>query len=372
MNKVLGICNLHDSPSLGKLTKTRPLGALTFLSRFGLMDFTLSNFSNSEIDRVIILTESNASAVTNHTGQGNVWINNTRTGFLKILMNEKLIDSPKFNTDIKNIDVHYSVIEDIDPEYIVVAPTFFLMSLDFRKVIEEHEESGAEVSLVYLKTQAEKSGYLNCDLLTIEKNQVISHVDTVVKESKGQNISLETYVFTREAFDKTIAIAHKVSALYGLRKALNFAINHHRLIVHGYKYDGYVVPILSSQDYINRSFDLLAYANRAQLFDEDWPIYTTTHNTPTAFYGNKASVMNSIVGNGAIIKGTVENSVISRDVVVEEGAVVRNCILFTQTHVGKNVKLEYVLTDKNVRVQEIKDLKGKKDEVLYVKQGETI
>ena len=112
MNKVLGICNLHDSPSLGKLTKTRPLGALSFLSRFGLMDFTLSNFSNSEIDRVIILTESNASAVTNHTGQGNVWINNTRTGFLKILMNEKLIESPKFNTDIKNIEAHYSVIEE--------------------------------------------------------------------------------------------------------------------------------------------------------------------------------------------------------------------------------------------------------------------
>lgn len=372
MNKVLGICNLHDSPSLGKLTKTRPLGALTFLSRFGLMDFTLSNFSNSEIDRVIILTESNASAVTNHTVQGNVWINNTRTGFLKILMNEKLIESPKFNTDIKNIEAHYSVIEDIDPEYIVVAPTFFLMSIDFRKVIEAHEESGAEATLVYLKTTKEKSGYMNCDSLTIEKNRVISHVDTVVKETKGQNISLETFVFTRESFGKTIAVASKVSALYGIRKALNYAINHHRLIVNAYRYDGYVVPILSSQDYINRSFDLLAYENRAKLFDENWPIYTTTHNTPPAFYGEKASVMNSIIGNGAIIKGTVENSVISRDVVIEEGAVVRNCILFTQTHVGKDTKLEYVLTDKSVNIKEVKELKGKKDEVLYVKQGENV
>ena len=83
-------------------------------------------------------------------------------------------------------------------------------------------------------------------------------------------------------------------------------------------------------------------------------------------------VMNSIVGNGAVIKGTVENSIISRDVVVEEGAVVRNCILFTQTYVGKNKTLEYVLTDKNVKVLEVKELKGKKDDVLYVKQGETV
>ena len=82
--------------------------------------------------------------------------------------------------------------------------------------------------------------------------------------------------------------------------------------------------------------------------------------------------MNSIIGNGAIIKGTVENSVISRDVVIEEGAVVRNCILFTQTHVGKDTKMEYVLTDKSVKISEVKELKGKKDEVLYVKQGETV
>ena len=189
---------------------------------------------------------------------------------------------------------------------------------------------------------------------------------------KGQNISLETFVFTRESFDKTIATAKKVSALYGIRKALNYAINHHRLIVNAYQFDGYVVPIMSSKDFIDRSFDLLAYENRAQLFNDNWPIYTTTHNTPPAFYGNKANVMNSIVGNGAIIKGTVENSIISRDVVVEEGAVVRNCILFTQTYVGKNKTLEYVLTDKNVKVVEVKELKGKKDDVLYVKQGETV
>ena len=81
MNKILGICNLHDSPSLGQLTKTRPLGALSFLSRYGLMDFTLSNFSNSDINRIVILTEFNSTAVHNHTRQGDVWINNTKTRF---------------------------------------------------------------------------------------------------------------------------------------------------------------------------------------------------------------------------------------------------------------------------------------------------
>ena len=169
-----------------------------------------------------------------------------------------------------------------------------------------------------------------------------------------------------------MALSHKVSAMYGFRKTVTYAINHHRIPVYAYKFEGCVVPILSSEDYMKQSFNLLSYENRQKLFSPDWPIYTTTHNTPPALYGAKASVMNSFVANGAIIKGTVENSIISRDVVIEEGAVVRNCIIFTQSYIGKNAQLEYVLTDKNVKVQEVKKLKGTKDKALYIKQGEVI
>ena len=372
MAKILGICNLHDTPSLGQLTKNRPLGALSFLSRFGLMDFTLSNFSNSGIDRIVILTESNTSAVLSHTQQGNIWINNTRTGFIRVCVNEKMIESPKFNTDIANMESHYSIIEDENPDYVIVAPTFFLMSFDFREMIEFHEEHGAEVTMLYTKIRNGKKQYLNCDTLEIAKNNVVTHTRANVGEDDKQNISLETYIFNRDAFDKILAMSHKVSSLYGFRRTLGYAINHHRMVVYAYEYKGYVVPILSSADYVNKSFELLAYENRQKLFLENWPIYTTTHNTPPALYGEHAKVKNSFVANGAIIKGEVENSIISRDVIVEEGAVVKNCILFTQSHIGKDAHLEYVLTDKNVKVLEVKKLSGNKDKVLVIKQGEII
>ena len=372
MNNVLGICNLHDTPSLGQLTKNRPVGALSFLSRYALMDFTLSNFSNSGIDRIVVLTENNSSAVINHTQQGNVWINNTKVGFLRVAMNEKLIDSPKFNTDIANIESHYSLIEDNDPEYIVVAPAFFLMSFDFRKMIEFHEENGAEITALYLEIKTGNHDYINCDSFEIAKNNVINRTKVNVGDEKHQNISLETFIFNRETFDKIIALSHKVSSMYGFRKTVSYVINHHRIPVYAYKYEGHVVPILSSMDYVNKSFDLLSYLNRQKLFSDDWPIYTTTHNTPPALYGAKACVKNSFVANGSIIKGHVENSIISRDVVVEEGAVVKNCILFTQAYVGKGAHLEHVLADKNSKIVEVKELKGTKEKALYIKQGERI
>ncbi len=372
MSKILGICNLHDTPSMGQLTKTRPLGSLSFLGRYGLMDFTLSNFSNSEIDRMVILAENNISAVRNHTLEGNIWINNTRTGFLRILLNEKLLDSPKFNTDIANIKEHYSIIEDNNPDYIILAPTFFLMAFDFRKLIEFHEESGAEISCLYTKTTRGTKEYLNCDSLEIAKNNVITHSRSNIGEEKKQNISLETFIFTRAAFDKILALSDKVSSMYGFRKMISYAINHHRIPVYAYEFDGYVVPILSSFDYVDKSFELLKYENRQKLFLPEWPIYTTTHNTPPSLYGPKANVVNSFVANGAIIKGKVENCIISRDVIVEEGAELKNCILFTQSFVGKNAKMEYVLLEKKARVIEVKKLAGTKEKVLVIKQGEKV
>lgn len=372
MNKVLGICNLHDSPSLGLLTKNRPLGALSFLSRYGLMDFTLSNFSNSQIDKIAILTESNTTAVLSHTQFGNVWINNTKTGFLRVVVNEKLIDSPKFNTDIANIEANYAIVQDADPDYILIAPSFFLMSIDFRKMIEAHQTSGADITCLYIRCKNAKKEFINCDCFDLEKNGTISHCGINVGEEKNLNISLETFVFNRAAFDRLITLSHKVSALYTIRKMVAYGINHKTFTVQSHEFTGYVVPILSSSDYVEKSFELLSYANRARLFDEEWPIYTTTHNTPPALYGETANVMNSIIGNGAIIKGTVENSIISRDVVVEEGAVVRNCILFTKSHIHKNVHMEYVLTDKNVDVSEVTDICGKKDKPLIIKLGEKI
>jgi glucose-1-phosphate adenylyltransferase len=78
------------------------------------------------------------------------------------------------------------------------------------------------------------------------------------------------------------------------------------------------------------------------------------------------------IANGSIVKGQVINSIVSRNVVIEEGAVVKNCILFTKTYVGKDANLEYVVADKNVEVKQVKKIKGEKQEIIFIKQGSKI
>ena len=135
---------------------------------------------------------------------------------------------------------------------------------------------------------------------------------------------------------------------------------------------GFVAPILTFKGYTKYSFDFLDYAKRSQLFIPDWPIYTTSHNTPPALYGENAKVSNSFIANGSIIKGTVKNSVISRDVVIEEGAVIENCILFTKTKVSAGTYMKNVVTDKQVKILNSADVQGEKDNMMFVDYGEII
>ena len=370
MAKVFGLCNLHDAPGLGKLTEKRPIGTVSFLGRYGLMDFALSNFSNSGIDRVGILVDRSMHSVISHVRDGSIWINNTKTGSQRIFFNEN-IPSKKFNTDINNLLANRLHFETEDVDYVVVAPAFFLMSIDFRKYIEKHIESGREISVIYKKAKNAKDAFLNCDVVKIE-NHLVKDFSVNIGRAKEANVSLETFIFNFKTFVELINHTREISTLFNIRDLVNYVATNGLYEVNAFSFDGYVASILTFDDFCKYSMDLLSYEVRKELFKEDWPIYTTTHNTPPAQYGPDAKVANCFIANGSRIKGTVINSVISRDVIIEEGAVVKNCILFSGTKVGKNTKLEYVVADKNVKIREVKEVVGEEDHYTYISFGANI
>ncbi len=370
MRNVIGICNLHDGPHLGKLTENRPLGVTSFLGRYALIDFTLSNFSNSGIDRVYILVENYIYGVRSHIQDGTVWVSNTKTGFLRLAFNEKALANPKFNTDISNILCSLSPLDKtFDADYIIISHPFFLYSYDFKIALNKHIESKAEMSLLYSYRNDLDLEFINCDLLDLGKDNLINKVKINTGAKKDGNISLETYIINKNTFIKMIEDAKNTSSLFTIRRIVTQYINNHTIDVKGILFDGCVIPILSFNDYVSHSFDLLNYHNRSKLFLPDWPIYTTTHNTPPALYGENANVRNSFIANGCIIKGKVENSIISRDVIIEKGAIVKNSIIFTNTIICEDARVNYVLSDKNVHLKEVKKLEGDEDDVLYIEQG---
>ena len=370
MAKIIGICDLHDDPHLGFLTENRPCGSVSFLGRYGLIDFTLSNFSNSGIEKVYVLVKNGILQMRSHIGNGAIWTSNTKTGFIKLLMNEKGLFLPKFNTDIANIKVNMAMLEK-DYDYAVIAPSFMLTNMDYRPIIKEHMESGRDVTIVYSHVENAKDEFINCDSLKMKDGQ-IRKIDKHLGKVSEADISLESFIVSKEILEKVIEAAPQISELYSFRQVISTLIEEGELEAGGYRYDGYVAPILDFDHYVKHSFELLNYHNRNLLFLDDWPVYTTSHNTPPTLYGAEAKVKHSFIANGSVIKGRVENSIISRSVVVERGAKVKNCILFTGSEIGRNSDIEYVVCDKNSKIATIKELKGTKDNVLYISQGAKI
>ena len=372
MNRVLGICNLHDAPNLGRLTANSTLGCVTFLGRFGLMDFTLSNFSNSGINKICVLVEDHVQSVRNHIGDGQVWVSNTKTGFQRILFNEKGVSSPKFNTDIANIVANRDVIEEASFEYVIIAPAFFIMNVDFRDIIKAHIYSKKKISMLYTKVDNADKEFINCDTISFKKDKSISGVGYNIGKSLKANISLETFVINRDEFFKLVDQQKDVSHIYTLRRMIYHNISTGELDANAIEFKDIVIPFLSYDHYVKNSMAVLEKSVAERLFKKDWLIYTKIHSTPPTMYGPDAEVKNCYIANGCKINGKVENSILSRDVIIEKGAVVKDCILFTHTEVGKGVNAQYLMCDKSVKIVTEKNPTGEKDSYLYIGRGAKI
>lgn len=371
MKTAIGFINLHDNPELGKLTERRPLGAVSFLGRYAIIDFALSNFANSDIQKTEILVQQHLDSIRSHIISNNIWVTNTRTGFLRATINEEGLMNPDNNTDIANI-IRNIPDDVISEDYVVVASPQFVTKIDYREVLKAHGETGAGITVVYSHIKNPKD-YPNCSRLVVDAD---GSVRKFLRQQKGEdevNICLESYVFSKEVFKSMLRFSREISNTSStIRKMVELFTNNRMTKVFAFRHYEAVYPILSLKQYVDQSFKFLNNNIRKTLFFPDWPIYTTSHNTPPAYYGPFAEVDNSFIANGAVIKGKVRNSIICRDVYIGEGAEVNDSILFTKTELGNDVHVRYIITDKNVSIIDVKNLLGDEQDYLLVSKGAKI
>lgn len=368
MRSVLGLINLYNNPSLDKLTEKRPLAVVSYLGRYGLIDFTLSNFTNSNINKIEVLVEYGFDSVRTHLQNGTAWVRNTKTGYLRAVINEQKNDN--VNTDISNI-VENIPNDVFDEDYIIVASPEFLANIDYRDVLKSHEENGSDITVIYTHSK-NKDEFFNCDYLEISANNVIKKVNHECNK-KEIDVSINSYVFSKDAFVKMLEFSKEISnTKTTIRNIVELFINNKIVKVYGYKLTNKVFPVLNLNQYIEQSFKMLDEKHWNELFPSNWPIYTTTHNTPPTLYGPKSDISNSIIANGVIVKGKVKNSILCRDVLVGDNASVSDSILFSRTEIGENVHISRVVTDKNVKISSVKKLAGDSSDYLLIAKGAKI
>lgn len=367
-NKIIGFVNLYDSPSLGELTKHRALGSTSFLGRFALMDFALSNFTNAGIDDINVLVKNNFRSISKHCGSLKSWITNTKNGNCNLLINEKGISDSKYNSDLNAIRENDWVFYDANSDYVIIQPAHIVTSIDLEKVLKFHIDNNAEITVVTKEISNGNKAFLSSYEMILDGNQVVS-----CKENDGSKkkliVSLRTYIFSHAKFEQMLNHKDFRDAM-SLRMVIQKVINEGKLKVLAYKHVGYARCFDSFENFVKYSFELLDYEVAKELFRKDYSIYTNSRNTPPANYAKTSIVKNSYIANGAVVAGKVENSIISRYVEIEEGAQVKNSIILTKTKVSSGVKIENAFVDKYSQIR--KDVKGSKNKIVYIAQGKVV
>lgn len=369
--KAMGIINFEDNvATIDGLGDYRPVPAMAFLGRYRVIDFVLSNMTNSGIDSVEVYCKEKPRNLIEHLGDGTVYNINSKRGKLRILYGEKNFSSPVYNHDIANFMLNMQYIERDHNPYVVVAPSYFIYSIDYSTVLDKHVESGADVTVLYTSTNEAKTSYLGCDALVMDKAKKVTAIDRNRGNKQRNNISLECYVLTKKLFIELVQKAAETSSLYWSKDILRDSVE--ELDIRGYQVKGYVACINSLKEYFRVSMQLRDRTTAEGLFKPGWPIYTQTNDSSPTKYEAGSKVTGSVVANGSHIEGTVENSIISRNVTIRKGAVVKNCIILPGAYIGEKAKLDHVVVDKYAIIHHVKELKGTDEEPVYVKRKDRI
>lgn len=373
--KAMGIIFPNSFDSLvSKMVELRLMGSLPFASRYRMVDFVLSSMSNCDISNIAVLPNKNYLSLMDHLGTGREWDLARKNGGVQIF--------PPFAENggkvatgrvvaLANILRH---LKQQKEEYVVMCDTNIVVNFDFKAMIKEHIESGADISIAYKKQGLPetflKSDDVNKDIyysFEIE-NECIKEIN--VNPTEGiHNLSLNIFVIERELLIKLVKDAYDHGLTHFTRDILWAKRN--ELKLHAYKYEGYVAHICSINSYFDENMKLLKDENLDALFGSA-PIFTKIRDDNPTRYTDASNVKNAMIADGCFIEGEVENSILFRGVKVAKGAKVKNCILMQDTVIEEGAEIEYLITDKEVTVSANVEMKGTETYPTYIVKGYTV
>lgn len=368
--------NIHDN-NIPELTRLRTLASVPFGCRYRLVDFTLSNMVNSNIYNVDIITHYNYQSLMDHIGSGKDWDLARRSGGIKILPpfitaydNNR---NSLYSTRLEALKSVHNAISRIKDEYVVMSDCDVICNVDFNDIMKDHIRSGADITIAVKHMLLTPERAKISVLYTSDESGRITDVLSYPTNFAGEaDVCLNIVVMRRDYLQQIVldAIAHDYMSL--TRDVIQKNMKHMNFRV--YKYDGYFACINSMADYFRCNMELITneYARRS-LFDvRNRPVYTKVRNSTPTYYSPSSNVKNSIIADGCVIEGTVENSILFRGVKVGRNCTVKNSILMQDTFTGENVFLNYVISDKNVMLRDGRMLSGCEEQPYYIAKGKMI
>lgn len=371
MGNVLGLvfANMHDM-TVGDLTKNRTMGSILFGGRYRLIDFPLSNMVNSGITNVGVITKSNYQSLLDHIGSGREWDLARKKGGLFILPPFGNVGSRLYRGRIEALCGAMSFIKNALADYVVLSDCDIVTNMDFKPIVAKHVETGADITVVAHTGVFERDEISESTVLSTDETGRVRSVLIQPDIGGTCTASLNIFVMSKKFLIDMVQDAMARGNVSFETDVLQAKCD--KLNIMAYEYEGYFSKICSIASYLKANQELLDPAYARELFKPKRAIYTKVRDNAPAKYDLDSKVTNSLIADGCIIEGEVENSILFRGVKVAKGAKVKNCILMQGTVVGASSDINYLITDKNVKINDNHILNGAPSYPMYVGKGASV
>lgn len=336
---------------LGVLTKKIAKPAVPFGGKYRIIDFTLSNCSNSGIYTVGVLTQYQPLELNSHIGIGSSWDLDRRDGGVFVLPPYQSENGGNWYRGTAHaIYQNISFIDNYDPEYVLVLSGDHIYKMDYTKMLKYHKEKEADATIAVFEVTKEEATRFG--IMNTKEDNVIYEFEEKPPVPKSTKASMGVYIFNWKMLRKYLKedAADKNSNNDFGKNIIPKLLGDDKKLV-AYPFQGYWKDVGTTESLWEANMDLLREDNELDIHDYNWRIYSVNPSRPAQYIGPEASVSNSLVVEGCVIYGQVENSVLFPGVYIGKNAKVKDSVLMPNVKIGDNVVVDKAIlgTDAIIR-----------------------
>lgn len=332
------------SKRMGDLSAKRAVAAMPIVGSYRAIDFTLSNMTNSHIQKVAVYTQYNSRSLNEHLNSAKWWDFGRKQGGLYVFTPTiTATNSYWYKGTADALYQNINFLKSAHEPYVVIASGDAVYKMDYNKVLEEHIATGADITIVCKDIEPSDDDISRFGVVKLaDDNRVIGFEEKpLVAETNTASIGV--YVVRRRQLIELL----ETCAVEGRSDFVNDILVRYKSVkkIYAYKLESYWRNIGSVESYFKTNMDFLKKDIRDYFFREYPEVYSKVEDLPPAKYNGEAVVNNSLIASGCIVNGTVEDSILFKKVYVGNNCVIKNSIILNDVHIGDNCYIENCIVE---------------------------
>ena len=336
---------------LKELTEDLAKPAVAFGGKYRIIDFTLTNCSNSGIDTVGVLTQYEPRILNNHIGRGSPWDLDRMDGGVTVLQPHTRKNDEKgwYKGTANAIYQNIKFIEEYNPQYVLILSGDHIYKMNYDKMLQFHIQKNADATIGVFKVPLKDAPSFG--IMNTRDDMSIYEFEEKPKEPKIDLASMGIYIFNWQLLKKYLDEDEKDSNSsndFGKNIIPNMLNDGKKMFAYPFK--GYWRDVGTIQSFWDAHMDLLSEDNELDLFDKSWRVNTRQGIYTPSYFTKESKIKNTLIDKGCIVEGEIEHSIIFSGVKIGKNSKIIDSIIMADTEIGDNVTIQKAIIANDVKI----------------------